>query len=85
MSKQTVADLLSHDQGGDTMELKKIPTSGTETGQTRVPELVTVIVVMDPRDVEVLDGKLIFEKRVLATSMLNAAHKAGVKFEGRLF
>lgn len=43
------------------------------------PRMFTVTLIMNPTEVEVIDGALVFEKRVLATSAQAAMSQAGVR------
>ena len=85
-TKQTVADLLSQGRGVAESEASlRIEKASASAPGSDEPELITVILIMDPRDVEILDGKLIWEKRVLARTTLQAATKAGLHIDRRVF
>ena len=73
-----VADLMFNNRPDKAMGL--VAEERSPGGSTAAePRIFTVSLIMNPAEVEVIDGALVFEKRVLATNAQDAMTRAGVR------
>ena len=82
--KKTVADLMGPQVGsysGDAMRLMREST-GSEKPESPTERLFTVSLVLDPSEVEIIDQKLVIEKRVISRSRREALEKCGFTITG---
>jgi len=75
--RNTVADLMKREGGKIEMPMGAgVINSESRLGEVR---LLTLRLIIDPADCEIIDGKIVFEKRVLACTSMEAMGKSGLK------
>ena len=79
--KRTVADLMGPQVGSYPRDAMREST-GSEKPESPTERLFTVSLVLDPSEVEIIDQKLVIEKRVIARSRREALEKCGFTITG---
>lgn len=81
---KTVADLMNELRGysgvGEIAERLVGSSFGTKpVEEAREPRLMVVSLVMDPAEVQIVDGRLVYRKEVIATGRREAMERLGIE------
>lgn len=75
--RNTVDDLMKGERGG-AKDAGPV-TKDIHEFRSDTDLLFTVRLIIDPAELEIIDGKVVFEKRVVARSLMEAHHKSGLQ------
>ena len=80
--KQTVADLIARGYGLVLGKENLMPTAVGKMPDSNKERVFTVGIILEADEVEILDNKVVIEKRVIARSWQEALDKCGFTVKG---
>lgn len=82
--KQTVADLMGPQGGSYPLDARQLmrESTGSEKPESQTERVFTVSLVLNPTEAEIIDQRVVIEKRVIARSRKEAMDKCGFTVKG---